>query len=105
MQTKEGKTQRALVLQGGGALGAYEAGVIRTLYEKLTEKDKQNDDNGRLIFDIIAGTSIGAMNGAVLVSEFLKTRDWESAVGGLERFWSAGEGLASTPTPDVKTLL
>jgi NTE family protein len=104
MQTKEVKTQRALVLQGGGALGAYEAGVIRTLYEKLTEKDKQNDDNGRLLFDIIAGTSIGAMNGAVLVSEFLKTRDWESAVGGLERFWSAGEGLASTPTPDVKTL-
>jgi NTE family protein len=43
------------------------------------------------------------MNGAVLVSEFLKTRDWKSAVEGLERFWSAGDGLAST-TPDVKTL-
>ena len=41
MQTKDIKKQRALVLQGGGALGAYEAGVIRTLYEKLSEKDKQ----------------------------------------------------------------
>ena len=48
MQTKNIKKQRALVLQGGGALGAYEAGVIRTLYEKLSEKDKQDGENERL---------------------------------------------------------
>jgi predicted acylesterase/phospholipase RssA len=29
------KKQRALILQGGGALGAYEAGVIKTLYDKI----------------------------------------------------------------------
>ena len=28
--------QRALVLQGGGALGAYEVGVLKVLCEKLT---------------------------------------------------------------------
>jgi predicted acylesterase/phospholipase RssA len=27
------KKQRALIFQGGGALGAYEAGVYRVLYE------------------------------------------------------------------------
>ena len=31
--------QRALVLQGGGALGAYELGVYRALCERLIEKD------------------------------------------------------------------
>jgi predicted acylesterase/phospholipase RssA len=29
--------QRALVLQGGGALGAYEVGVIRELYTRLMD--------------------------------------------------------------------
>ena len=31
------KVQRALVLQGGGALGAYQAGVFKALYEKMKE--------------------------------------------------------------------
>ena len=30
--------QRALVLQGGGALGAYEAGVLIELFNKLNER-------------------------------------------------------------------
>ena len=34
------KVQRALVLQGGGALGAYQAGVFKSLYEKI--KRNQN---------------------------------------------------------------
>jgi len=29
--------QRALVLQGGGALGAYDAGVFQALYENINE--------------------------------------------------------------------
>ena len=36
------KVQRALVLQGGGALGAYQAGVFKSLYEKM--KRNQNND-------------------------------------------------------------
>lgn len=44
----------ALVLSGGGARGAYEAGVVSQLYAQ-GEK-----------FDVICGTSIGAINGAFI---------------------------------------
>lgn len=44
----------ALVLQGGGALGAYQAGV----FEALDEAD--------LAPEWVAGTSIGAINGAII---------------------------------------
>ena len=53
--------QRALVLQGGGALGAYEVGVLRVLCKKLTESNG-NERTDMLLFDIVAGSSIGAMN-------------------------------------------
>jgi hypothetical protein len=45
----------ALLLQGGGALGAYQAGV----YEALAEAD--------LHPDWVAGISIGAINSAIIV--------------------------------------
>lgn len=48
--------KRALVLSGGGAKGAYELGVYKAL-KRL-----------RIRIDIITGTSIGALNGAVLVT-------------------------------------
>jgi len=48
--------RRALVLQGGGALGAYANGVIKALYE-------QPDFS----LDVITGVSIGAINAAELV--------------------------------------
>lgn len=44
-----------LVLQGGGAKGAFQYGVIRELKESIW-------------FDCIAGTSVGALNGAILAS-------------------------------------
>ena len=44
----------ALLLQGGGALGAYQGGV----YEALAE--------GNIHPDWIAGISIGAINGAII---------------------------------------
>ncbi len=40
------KEQRTLVLQDGGALGAYEAGVLKSLYEKISEKDKKDGREG-----------------------------------------------------------
>ena len=73
------KKQRALLLGGGGALGAYEVGAINTLCNKLIERDKKIRDHDELLFDIVAGTSIGAMNGAVFVSQFLQTGSWENA--------------------------
>ena len=91
------KKQRALVLGGGGSLGAYEVGVLKVLCKKLTEEDKEKGEVDRLLFDIVAGTSIGAMNGAVLVSQYLQTERWEDAVQKLQEFWIDTEkGLAST---------
>ena len=59
--------QRALVFQGGGSLGAYEAGVFKALCENLVEKDKKSKSReNRPVFDVIAGTSIGAVNAALI---------------------------------------
>ena len=62
------RVQRVLVLQGGGALGAYQAGVFKALYEKIKSEDQSKGRHGRPLFDIVAGTSIGAINAAVLIS-------------------------------------
>jgi predicted acylesterase/phospholipase RssA len=45
------KRKKAIVLSGGGAKGAYEAGILRYIIEKWG-----------LSFDIVAGTSAGALN-------------------------------------------
>ena len=60
----------ALLLQGGGALGAYQAGV----YEALAEAD--------LHPDWIAGISIGAINGALIAGNAPEAR-----VDKLRAFW------------------
>src|SRR5437660_8398879 len=60
----------ALVLQGGGALGAYQAGV----YEALAEAE--------LHPDWIAGISIGAINGALIAGNAPEAR-----VDKLRSFW------------------
>ena len=91
-------TQRALVLQGGGSLGAYEAGVFNVLYHRLRKKDHSNGKNNNNLFDVIAGTSIGAINAAFLVSHVLSKRteknksvseSWEGSAEKLEEFWKS----------------
>jgi NTE family protein len=59
-----------LVLQGGGALGSYQAGV----YEALASSE--------YIPDWIAGVSIGAINGAIIAGNPPKDR-----VARLRNFW------------------
>ena len=86
--------QRALVLQGGGALGAYESGVLTVLCKELAHEYREGP-----LFDIVAGTSMGAMNAAVLVSNVInRKKTWEEAAKELENFWMDEEkGLSSTP--------
>jgi NTE family protein len=60
----------ALLLQGGGALGAYQAGV----YQALSE--------ARLHPDWVAGISIGAINSALIAGNPLEAR-----VESLRKFW------------------
>jgi NTE family protein len=62
--------QIALVLQGGGALGSYQAGV----YEALAEYDYQPD--------WVAGISIGAINCAIIAGNAREER-----VAKLREFW------------------
>jgi NTE family protein len=80
--------ERALVLQGGGALGAYEVGAYKALYEFVTERDEKEGNKGRPAFNIIAGTSIGAMNSAVLTSYVVENGTYEGTVERLLDFWN-----------------
>lgn len=76
-QERPGERPRVgLVLSGGGARGAYEVGVLRYIRERL---------KGESRFDVITGSSIGAINGAFIAA----TADRPKAQGRLlARVWS-----------------
>jgi predicted acylesterase/phospholipase RssA len=80
-------SQRALVLQGGGSLGAYEAGVYQALYEKITKTDREKGEVGKPFLNIIAGTSIGAINAAIIVSYVVENNTWDGSAERLNEFW------------------
>src|SRR5215467_644583 len=84
------RVQRAIIFQGGVALGAYEAGVFRALVEKITEEDIKRGLDDRPLFDIIAGTSIGAMNASIIASHIINENgSWDNElVDKLEGFWN-----------------
>ncbi|HEX5788198.1 MAG TPA: patatin-like phospholipase family protein, partial [Woeseiaceae bacterium] len=71
------KPKTALVLPGGGARGAFQVGVLKALAE-LVPKGTINP------FDILSGTSAGAVNAVVLAS---KARRFRLAVTELEQVW------------------
>src|SRR3954454_25172785 len=52
-----------LVLQGGGALGAYEWGAIEALFELMDELHERIP----VYLKVVTGVSIGAINGACVV--------------------------------------
>src|SRR5215470_3321701 len=68
---KEDDRQIVLVLQGGGALGAYQAGVYQALHERGIEPDW------------IVGTSIGAINASLIAGN-----PHERRLEGLKEFWT-----------------
>src|SRR5919112_2360214 len=90
--------ERALVLQGGGSLGAYEAGAYKAVYEWLSKRDKSDGKETSITFDIIAGTSIGAMNAAVLTSYVIENGTYEGSAERLGDFWKylSKESIADT---------
>jgi NTE family protein len=87
IENKKTRPHRALVLQGGGALGAYEAGVFKALAERITKDDELAGEKNRPLFDIVAGTSIGAVNAAILVSYVKQNKTWKGADKALYQFW------------------
>lgn len=69
-------TKRALYLAGGGARGAYQAGVLKAICHIL--------DSKTLPFDMITGVSIGSMNAAVIAQH---ADDFRMGVERLETLW------------------
>lgn len=67
----------ALVLTGGGARSAYQIGVLRALTQLLPR--------ARNPFQVIVGTSAGAVAASVLAAQ---AHVWRQGVAGLERVWS-----------------
>jgi NTE family protein len=57
LDPKPTRPRRALVLSGGGARGAYEAGVLRFLFEALPHRLGHAPR-----IDIVSGTSVGAIH-------------------------------------------
>jgi len=68
---KSRKVENVLVLQGGGSLGAFSCGV----YKALAEENIQ--------MDIVAGTSIGGINAAIIAG----SKDNTTPEDSLEQFW------------------
>ncbi|CAE6817042.1 patatin-like phospholipase family protein [Paraburkholderia haematera] len=63
--------QVVLVFQGGGALGAYQAGVYQAMHDRKVEPDW------------VIGTSIGAINGAIIAGN-----PPENRMARLTQFWN-----------------
>jgi NTE family protein len=85
------KPHVALVLQGGGALGAYQAGVYQALHEH------------NLTPDWVVGTSIGAINAALIAGNPPETR-----LARLRAFWDRvgqADAIDMAKVPDVSRQL
>jgi NTE family protein len=90
--TGNGMPRVAIVLSGGGARGAYEAGVLRYLLDLLPER------LGRPVrFDIVTGTSVGAIHACYVAAAAgtpgagrVLTELWESL--SIESVYSLGIG-------------
>jgi NTE family protein len=76
--TTPANAQRVLVLQGGGALGSYQAGAYKALCHYDFEPEW------------VAGTSIGAINAAIIAGN-----PREKRVDRLKQFWE----MVSSPVP------
>ena len=81
------ESERILVFQGGGSLGAYEAGAYKGIYELLKKKDNSKSIYNKSTFDIIAGSSIGAINATILTSHVIETGSYDGSTEKLIDFW------------------
>jgi NTE family protein len=80
VDTHQSELRIGLVFAGGLGLGAYQAGA----YEKIAQ-------NGQVRTLWIAGSSVGAVNGALIAGSYP-----ENAVAALRKFWSSGDLWAET---------
>lgn len=78
MSVKTRRYTNGLVLPGGGARGAYQAGAMKAISEIVPD--------GRNPFPIIMGTSVGATNAVSLASH---AQNFKDGVANLVDFWSS----------------
>lgn len=71
----------ALFLTGGGARAAYQVGVLQAIFSLLSETGR---DPRRNPFDIVCGTSAGAINAAAFAC---RADDFEDSVTQLLKTW------------------
>ena len=88
---------RALIFQGGGSLGAYEAGAYKAMNEDVSAYLKREGRGQEPLFHIVSGTSIGSINAALLVSYVKENKTWEGSGERLIEFW---EYLSTKSTVD-----
>jgi NTE family protein len=75
------RTEICLVLQGGGALGAYEYGAILALFDLMDEARSAGKD---VVLKAVTGVSIGAINAACIVG----ASDRKDARKRLDALWT-----------------
>jgi NTE family protein len=90
MAAKERRKQErvGLVLSGGGARAAYEAGALSVLMPALERRGERPN--------VYIGTSVGAINAAYLASVRHKPAE-EAAGGGLDRWREVSKGQVIRP--------
>jgi NTE family protein len=71
IEADNNKLENVLILQGGGSLGAFGCGVFKALA------------NNNIKLDIVAGTSIGGINAAIIAG----SKDEKHPEQMLEQFW------------------
>jgi NTE family protein len=81
VENSAGRERSAVILSGGGAYGAYEIGVMKALLKGLSPATRHQP----LDVDIFTGTSVGAVNAAVMVSQ--PGVPSSSTIEYLERIW------------------
>ena len=89
MVMSSSKIENVLVLQGGGSLGAFGCGVFKALANK------------NIKIDIVAGTSVGGINAAIIAGSI----DKEHPERTLEEFWlELGENSVNMANPVLEWL-
>lgn len=77
----QGKT--GLILSGGGARAAYQVGVLSAI-AKMRKERRPGLEGGPSPFQVICGTSAGAINGAALAT---RADDYDSAMRDIVGLW------------------
>jgi NTE family protein len=85
---KNRAVENVLVLQGGGSLGAFACGVFKALVKE------------HIKIDVVAGTSIGAINGAIIAGSKSSQPEVD-----LENFWMELAESSHEIIPNYLTLL